>query len=58
MAKVRYRGSEPADVPLLGRTVDPDEVVVVPDDVFESREWPETNWTVVSTAKKTAKDGE
>lgn len=32
MAKVRFKGSEPADVPLLGRIVEPDEVVEIPDE--------------------------
>ena len=57
MAKVRFIGSEPHDVPLVGRTVEPDELVEVDDAVFSSREWPESHWAVVSEPKKsTAKD--
>lgn len=38
MARVRFIGSEPVTVPELGpeRTVQPDEVVDVPDDRFEA----------------------
>ena len=55
MAKVRFVGSERHDVPLLGRSVEPDELVTVDDDVFKAHEWPEANWSIVekkSTAKK------
>lgn len=35
MAKVQYVGPESVYVRELGRTVDPDEIVEVPDDRFE-----------------------
>lgn len=36
MARVRYIGAEPVTVPELGdRSVEPDQVVEVPDDRFE-----------------------
>jgi hypothetical protein len=35
MARVRLIGPEPVTVPELGREVQPDEVVPVPDDRFE-----------------------
>ncbi|MEU3293020.1 hypothetical protein ABZ722_11730 [Streptomyces longwoodensis] len=35
MARVRYLGPEPVTVPELGRAVEPDEVVEVPDARFE-----------------------
>lgn len=58
MAKLRFVANEPHDVPVLGRTVDPDELVDVPDDVFASRVWPEAQWAVVGEKKPTAKDKE
>lgn len=35
MARVRYIGPEPVTVPELGRTVQPDEMVDVPDGRFD-----------------------
>lgn len=35
MARVRFVGPEPHAVPLLGRTVQPDELVEIPGDVVE-----------------------
>jgi hypothetical protein len=35
MARVRFIGPEPVTVPELGREVQPDEVVLVPDDRFD-----------------------
>ncbi|MFG2589051.1 hypothetical protein [Streptomyces sp. NPDC048438] len=35
MARVRFTGAEPVTVPELGRTVQPDEMVEVPDNRFE-----------------------
>lgn len=58
MAKLRFVANEPHDVPLLERTVEPDEMVEVDDDVFASRVWPEAQWAVVSEKKPTAKDKE
>ncbi|WP_062207982.1 hypothetical protein [Streptomyces sp. NBRC 109706] len=36
MAEVRFIGSTAHIVPWLGRTVQPDEVVTVPDDQFDA----------------------
>lgn len=36
MAKVRFLGAEPHEVPELGRLVEPDQVVTVPDERFEA----------------------
>lgn len=55
MAKLRFVGREPHRVPLLGRTVQPDELVEVDNDVFKQHDWPETTWTVVDR-KATTKD--
>ena len=55
MPKVRFIGSEPHDVPLLGRSVEPDELVEVDAETFKSREWPDALWAVISE-KSTAKD--
>lgn len=57
MARVRYLGPEPVTVPELGRTVEPDEVVEVPDDRFEGYACQPVNWEVIEepgVKKKTA----
>lgn len=55
MAKLRFVANEPHDVPVLGRSVEPDELVTVDDDVFKAHDWPEENWAVVEK-KSTTKD--
>ncbi|MEU2062904.1 hypothetical protein [Streptomyces sp. NPDC013455] len=48
MARVRYIGPEPVTVPELGgRTVEPDEVVDVPDERFEGYVCQPANWESV-----------
>ncbi len=62
MARVRFIGPETVRVPELGeRTVEPDEVVEVPDERFEGYVCQTTNWEAVeepkaleAPAKKTA----
>jgi hypothetical protein len=60
MARVRYLGPEQATVPELGRTVEPDEVIEVPDGRFDGYVCQTTLWETVeepkspSSAKKTA----
>jgi hypothetical protein len=61
MARMRYLGHEQVTVPELGRTVEPDEIVEVPDARFEGYACQPTNWEVVEepkapapTAKKTS----
>ena len=58
MARVRFLGPEPVTVPELGsRTVQPDQVVEVPDDRFEGYVCQTTTWEPVEdpgAAKKTA----
>lgn len=57
MARVRYLGPEQVTVPELGRTVEPDEVVEVPDERFEGYVCQPANWESVEEpgkAKKTA----
>ena len=58
MARVRYLGPEQVNVPELGRTVEPDEIVEVPDARFEGYACQPANWEVVeepgSAKKKTA----
>ncbi|MEU8713617.1 hypothetical protein [Streptomyces sp. NPDC048663] len=44
MARVRYLGHEQVTVPELGRTVEPDEIVDVPDDRFEGYVCQPANW--------------
>ena len=61
MARVRFIGREPVTVPELGsRTVQPDEVVEVPDARYEGYVCQVTTWEPVeepgarATAKKAA----
>lgn len=51
MARVRYLGPEPVKVPELGREVQPDEVVEVPDERFEGYICQTTNWEPVEEPK-------
>jgi hypothetical protein len=53
LPKLRFVGSEPHDVPVLGRSVEPDELVDIDQETYKSREWPEALWQ-----KTTAKDKE
>ncbi|MFL4904661.1 hypothetical protein ACJ6WF_16105 [Streptomyces sp. MMS24-I2-30] len=58
MARVRFVGPEQVTVPELGgRTVEPDEIVEVPDDRFEGYVCQPANWEPVEepgATKKTA----
>lgn len=48
MAKVRYIGAEPVTVPELGnRTVEPDEVVEVPDERFGGYVCQPSSWEAI-----------
>jgi hypothetical protein len=47
MARVRYLGPEPVTVPELGRAVEPDEVVEVPDDRYDGYICQPANWEPV-----------
>lgn len=59
MASVRNMSKHTVDLRCIGRSVDPDEKVDVPDDVFKAHVWPETVWDTDSPARKsTAKKGE
>ncbi|WP_262058519.1 hypothetical protein [Streptomyces sp. STR69] len=51
MARVRFLGHEPVTVPELGRTVEPDEVVEVPDDRYEGYVCQPSNWEPVEEPK-------
>ncbi|MGY1498541.1 hypothetical protein ACW4TU_18410 [Streptomyces sp. QTS52] len=51
MARVRYLGPETVTVPELGLTVEPDEVVEVPDERFEGYVCQTTNWEPVEEPK-------
>jgi hypothetical protein len=52
MARVRYIGAEPVTVPELGdRTVQPDEMVEVPDGRFDGYVCQTTNWEAVEEPK-------
>ena len=55
MAKLRFKGHEPHTVPLLGRTLEPDELVEVDNDVFKAHDWPESLWTVVEKSTPKSK---
>jgi hypothetical protein len=47
MARVRYLGPEPVTVPELGRAVEPDEVVEVPDERYDGYVCQPANWEPV-----------
>ena len=51
MARVRYVGPEPVHVPELGRTVQPDELLEVPDDRFEGYVCQPSAWEAVEEPK-------
>lgn len=51
MARVRYLGHEQVTVPELGRTVEPDEVVEVPDERYEGYVCQPANWEPVEEPK-------
>lgn len=51
MARVRYLGPEPVTVPELGRTVEPDEIVEVPDARYWGYACQTTNWEEVEPPK-------
>jgi len=46
MATVRNISGERLSVPLLGREVDPDEVVEVEDRLVTDQVWPDVTWAV------------
>lgn len=60
--KVRYIGSDPDGVDvacsgqLIASGVKPDEVIEVPDEVYEAHGWSEELWAVVTPAKKITKE--
>lgn len=54
MAKYRFKGSERHSVPVLGRYVDPKEVIEVDDDVAAAHGWPEEYWAEVSPPSRKA----
>lgn len=58
MAKVRNIGPKPVMLVCITRTVDIDEVVDVPDEVFARHGWPEELWEVLSEGNTTNKDEE
>lgn len=51
MARVRFIGPEPVTVPELGRVVQPDEMVEVPDERFDGYVCQTTNWEPVEEPK-------
>ncbi|WP_137235167.1 hypothetical protein [Streptomyces sp. BPSDS2] len=51
MARVRYIGAGPVTVPELGRTVQPDEMVEVPDDRFDGYVCQPRTWEAVEDPK-------
>lgn len=55
MARVRYVGAGPVSVPELGRTVQPDELVEVPDDRFEGYVCQPRTWESAEEPKAAVK---
>jgi len=57
MARVRLIADEARTIPLIGRLIEVDEVFEVDDEVFASREWPDSTFEVVADLKaKTDKE--
>jgi hypothetical protein len=57
MARVRFIGPEPVTVPELGsRTVNPDEVVEVPDERYDGYVCQTTNWKAIDEPGAPAQD--
>lgn len=54
MARVRFLGPEQVNVPELGRTVEPDQIVEIPDERFEGYACQPSNWEVVEEPKSRA----
>lgn len=55
MAKLRFIGHEQSHVPVLDRTVDPDELVEVDAAVFKAYDWPESLWSVTDKSSTKSK---
>ncbi|MGW7239736.1 hypothetical protein [Streptomyces sp. NPDC054804] len=51
MARVRYLGHEQVTVPELGRTVEPDEIVDVPDERWDGYVCQPANWEPIEEPK-------
>lgn len=51
MARVRYLGHEQVTVPELGRTVEPDEIVDVPDERYDGYVCQSANWEPIEDPK-------
>ncbi|MFK0151200.1 hypothetical protein ACIQVK_03845 [Streptomyces sp. NPDC090493] len=51
MARVRYLGHEQVTVPELGRTVEPDEIVDIPDERWEGYVCQPANWEPIEDPK-------
>jgi hypothetical protein len=47
MARVRNNAGEPRYVPVVGRVLDSDELVEIPDEVFDRFDWSTPLWDVV-----------
>jgi hypothetical protein len=47
--KLRFMGGEAHDVPLLARRVEPDDVVTIPKDLYESYGWSKELWSEVGS---------
>lgn len=52
MAKLRFRLDQPHEVPLVGRVVEPDELVEVSDAVWAQHDWPESTWDEVEVPRR------
>lgn len=62
MATFKYKGTEPVEVPVLHRVVNPGDKVEVPDELVNTDgladsgglAWPEALWAEVTPPKKSA----
>lgn len=58
MGQVRFVGNEAHAVPLLGREVQPDELIELPDAVIQAHEWPSAQWDVIDSGRKVYNPGD
>lgn len=54
IVRLRFVGPERQHVPLLGRVVEPDELLGVPGDVYDGHGWAETLWELVDDPRPPA----
>jgi len=56
IARVRFLGTEPHEVPLLGRVVEPEELCAMPAQLLTDYAWPEALWRIEDDPRPPAVD--